>query len=352
MSVGDARDSTTAQGARSAVLRRDDLELRDVSALATLAATPEARADPDEEARHHLARAEEAFSRFDYAGATAAIDEALRVLRPTAVRASGRRRLAEVHLRRALVLHVHDERDAALAELRTCVHLDAECEPNPALHPPELVALAEEARAIAETGTLSVLTTPESARVSVDGSPPRDAPVEFVDLAAGRHYVVATRDGFEPRVELVSVQPNATTERRLELVLGAPSMRAEAALRALQQRGADAEPRWRADALELADADLLMLVDAPDQSARLSLFDVRGERIAEPATYALSLTARPLARLYVDEVLPSPRGRFYERWYFWTPISFALAGILSAIVYARVRPADVTLTGAEVVRED
>ncbi len=87
------REAATSQAER--ILRRritdrHDLELRGLSQLAALAARDE-EADSDRaiaEAERRLEQADEAFSRFDYQGATTQLGEALELLRPSAAPAS------------------------------------------------------------------------------------------------------------------------------------------------------------------------------------------------------------------------------------------------------------------------
>ena len=114
---GDAAESSEAERVlRRRITEREDLELTSLARLASLAADAE-REDTDAvemEAQHRMAEADEAFSNFDYAGATTQLAEALDLLRPLAARATGRQRLAALHLQLANVLQVHGERDAAI----------------------------------------------------------------------------------------------------------------------------------------------------------------------------------------------------------------------------------------------
>ncbi len=340
MVVSSGGSNADVEDIRSAIVDRDNLVLEDVSRLASVASERDAdREDLEARAQPHLERSSEAFSRFDYAAATSELNEALSVMRPSARDPQGRRRLAELHMRLALVLLVHEERDAALEEIRTCLHLSAACAPDPALHPPELVALHAEAQSTAGTGAIRIETDPAGASVSISGSDALITPAEWNELPTGRHYVTIERDGFRPAVEIVPVTPGGSATRTVSLTLGDEGVRAAAALRALQTDGSDTDPRWRVEALALGEADALLVVGNEGPRA----FDGRGETI--------EVEGERLGERFVDAAFPRREARFYEKWWFWTPISLAVAVALSAVVFALVRTPEVQLVGGDTVRE-
>ncbi|MCZ7681845.1 MAG: PEGA domain-containing protein [Sandaracinaceae bacterium] len=279
--TGRAATSDSERLLRRRIADRRDLEARGLSQLAALAAQDDEDGSDRRiaDAERRLEQADEAFSRFDYQGATTQLGEALELLRPTAVSESGRRRLAAVHLTLAMVLLVHGEREAALEEVRTCLHLDARCAPDSARHPPELAALHEEVRAGAgsASGELRVTTDPPRARARLDGQRARPTPASWSELSPGRHYLTLERDGYLPEVHVINVAPSAATERRFALTLGPPEQRASAALRALERSGVDAEPRWRAQAATLAAADVLLVLSLAEGALALGAFDARGQ---------------------------------------------------------------------------
>lgn len=347
---GDAAESSEAERVlRRRITEREDLELTSLARLASLAADAEGE-DTDAvemEAQRRMADADEAFSNFDYAGATTQLAEALELLRPLARRATGRQRLAALHLQLANVLQVHGERDAAIEELRTCRHVDPECRPDPARHPPELITLFEEATAeTARAASLRITTDPPGASVSVDGSPPRASPATFEALSPGRHYVTIERDGFRPEAQLVNVAAGEPTERAIALTAGAEPARAQAALRSLRGRGPDAEPLWRAQAAALTEADVLLVLRLDREAFRLALFDARGaplgdalERDRDDASAALT---------HLEQTLPEPTLPWYGQWYFWVPVSAGVTFVLvTAALIVLVEP-DVHLVGGSV----
>lgn len=348
-----AEGSEAERSLRRRVTERDDLELQSMARLASLAAEDEDDNGEDAvvEAQRRLARADDAFSRFDYAGATTQLSEALELLRPTARRPTGRQRLAAVHLQLAMVLQVHGEREAALEELRTCVHLDPECRPDPARHPPELIALHAEARAASERGEaeLSLSTDPSGARVTLDGDRASETPVTWDEVSPGRHYVTVERDGFLPEVHVISVAAGGPTDRRLTLTAGSASSRASAALRDLRARGPDAEARWRAEAATLSEADVLLVLERRDRALRLAAFDARGGPLEDALDDEIDdLDA---ARAYLERVLPPPSVPFYGQWWFWTPVALGLSLVLGVAAYLWARTDDVRLVGGGVTRE-
>jgi hypothetical protein len=348
----EAEGSEAARRLRRRVSARDDLELRSLSRLASLAAE-ETEEDLEEavvRAQRRLEAAEEAFARFDYAGATTQLNEALELLRPSARRTTGRQRLAAVHLQLALVLHVHGEREAALEELRACVHLDPACAPDPARHPPELLALHAEARAASERpgAVLRVETDPPGARVTLDGGREASTPAVWEDVDAGRHYLTIEHDGFLAEVHPVSVAAGAPTTRRFTLTAGPAPTRAAAALRALRDRGPDAPARWRAEAADLSEADVLLVLHRTPEAQRLAAFDVRGA----PLLDALESDPGDAGALtgHLDEVLPPPTVPFYGQWWFWTPVAAGVAIALAALTYLAVNVPDRRLIGGSVSR--
>lgn len=335
---------------RAAVTSRADLTLTGMYRLAELASqTPEADEDVEAAARTHLEEAEEAFSRFDYERATAQLDEARARLSGRIEMASGRERLADVHMRLALVRLVHGEREAALGELRACVHLFEECAPDPAVHPPELAALFEEVRAErAPGGALRIETEPPGAIARLDGRVSAQTPAAWSGIAHGRRYVSITRDGYEPEVVEVPITSGAESMRRVTLRPGATSVRAAAALRQLSAHGLSAEVEWRATAARLGAADALLVLEG---SARVSIaaYDPRGELLGRELRDVAG--GRVQIGRWLRGVLPEPRAAWYQQWRFWVPVSILLATTLATGVYLGVRTRDVRLEGGDVVLE-
>ncbi|MFK7991913.1 MAG: PEGA domain-containing protein [Sandaracinaceae bacterium] len=324
---------------------REDLELRSVGRLATLASEIE---DEDEtadsaamEAAARMSQAEEAFAQFDYASATTRYREALALLRPTATRATGRERIAAAHLQLALVLLVHGERDNALEELRTCRHVDPTCQPDPARHPPELVALADELQQEDATATLEVVTDPPGATASLDGGEAFPTPHTWEALGSGRHYLSVRRDGFRPEVHVVATAAGESTARRFALSPGSPAERAGAALRALRDHGPDAEPRWRADAADLSEADVLLVLRRADLLA-LGAFDGRGAALTESIEVA---DADADVRAFLDLAIPPQVVPIYGQWWFWTPIAAGISIAAAIVTFLLVNVPSVQIVG-------
>ncbi len=355
MPVGPGAEGSAPEVAlRDEVIRRDDLTLQGLTRLAALAAQAQETTedDPELEAQRHRDRATEAFSRFDYGGATTQLREALSVLRPQAVRASGRQRLASIHQQLALVLFVHGELGASVEEIRACIHLDPDCEPDPAVHPPELVALHEEVRGTIDdldTGSLHIETTPPGARAALDGRQPGETPFEWDGVPPGRHYITLERDGYLNTVEIVEAIAGEITSREVTMTLAPRANRTAAALRQLETHGQDAEQMWRETAIDVADADILVMLESRDDLQRLAAFDdhgvpierrVEGEQIDEDQ-----------ATRWLGEVLPRPRGPWYGQWWFWTPVSLTLTGVIALGIYLIFRTPEVDLVGGTTIRE-
>lgn len=350
---GDAADESEAQRAlRARIEERDDLEPSTFARLAALATAE--REDAGEaaqlEAQRRITQAEDAFSRFDYSGATTQLNEALELLRPLARRATGRAELARTHLTLAMVLHVHGERDAALEELRTCVHLDPECAPDPARHPPELIELH---RAVTEGGgedaTLTVTTDPPGAHVSLDGRREERTPATWEGIPPGRHYVTIERDGFLPEVHLINVASGAPAERAFALTLGSESARASAALRALQADGLEAERLWREQASNLTESDVLLVLSVTPGHLALAAYDARGGILGEPLER--DSDHGDAARAFLDGALPPPTVPWYGQWWFWTPVALGVAVGLAIITGFVFNTPDVRIVGGRSVPE-
>ncbi|MBX3272982.1 MAG: PEGA domain-containing protein [Sandaracinaceae bacterium] len=345
-----ASESSGLRAVRARIEERDDLEPASLSRLAALATETRESATEDVEAevRARLAGAEDAFSRFDYTGATTQLDEALVLLRPLARTADGRARLARTHLTLAMVLMVHGEREAAVEELRTCRHLDADCAPDPARHPPELAELFREVAASdGGEGALSVATEPPDATATLDGRREAPTPARWDAVSPGRHYVTLARDGFVPDVQVVNVGGGTPTERQFALTLGPPPARAAAALRALEADGVLAEARWRAEAAALTEADVLVVLSRSEERLALAAFDGRGAPIGE--TLRLALDDAGAFRRHLDTVLPPTTVPFYGQWWFWTPVALGVAVILVAITFAIFNVPDVRVQGGDVI---
>jgi hypothetical protein len=351
--IGDV-DAPAVEATHRRVLARDDLAFVGLGGLSALAARETAGEGEEEPAVEQLlAEARAAFSRFDYAASTSALEEALALLRPRGTTASGRRRLADVHLRLAMVLNVHGEREAAVDQMRACLRLDPACAPDPALHPPVFVALHAEVVAAetspAERGSITIRSDPTGAGASLDGGPVRPTPVTFEEVAPGPHYLGVSLDGYRTEVELVRVVPGEVTTRSATLRPGPESARAGAALRAIERSGPDATRRTFSEAARLTDAEALLLVDARRRPARITLFDAHGRRVRTSAPLAAGVRDR--IERFVEEALPRPGARWYERWWFWTTVAAVVAGTVALSVYFGVRTRDVTIPWGQVVRE-
>ncbi len=247
-----------------------------------------------------------------------------------------------------MVLLVYGEREAALEELRTCTHLDERCAPDPARHPPELIALHAELRASTgeATGALRITTDPPGARARLDGGRARPTPASWSELRIGRHYLILERDGYLPEVHVVSVSASEPTERSFALTLGPPEMRASAALRALEGRGVEAEARWRAQAATLAAADVLLVLSLAEGSLALGAFDARGAPLADPLRATGDDAAGALD--WLERTLPRPSVPWYGQWWFWTPVALGLSVVFGAVVFYLVRTPPVRLVGGMV----
>jgi hypothetical protein len=331
---------------------RDDLAVQGLGSIASLAASasdPGTAGDRSLEARRRLEQGREAFSRFEYAGATAHFKEALRLLRPLAVQPAGRERLAAIHLELAKVLLVHGERGAAIDQILTCLHLDPAWSPDPGRFPPELRALhAKLSKAGARPkGELRIESVPEGASVQLDGRQQASTPVEWQGVSAGPHYIIVTRDGFRTHVGTVTVTPEQKTSRKVQLTPGTAAERAAAALRQLSRLGGRAERRWRATATDLSRSNALVVAEARGD-VRLSAFDTRG---AELGSRVLTHDALPReGGHWLDRCLPPPDSPWYGKWWFWTPLAAAAAGAVALGVYFGTRTPDVTLVGGGTVR--
>jgi hypothetical protein len=341
--------------ARSEVEReladRDDLDVRPPGRLASLAARDDEPSEAGSGATDaHFERAREALSRFDYAGATAHLREAVDTLLPRARTADGRARLASAHLELAFVLHVYGERAAAAEELRACVNVAGSCPVDASRYPPELLALHEEVTATdAATGGIHVTAVPDGATAALDGREVRPIPATFEDVAIGRHYVVVEREGYDPQVAVVNVAPRETARRFVTLSLAPRPERARAALRSLGRDGVNAEPPMRAFAAEVEGVDVVMVARLGDDEAELAAFDAHGQRVGDMLEVE-HLRAGDVEG-WLDQTFPRATRRFYERVWFWTPIAFALIAGAAVSVYAVTRTPYVALRGGATIRE-
>lgn len=347
-----AEGSEAERALLNRIIEREDIEPSSLSRLASLAADDReiSTEDAEVEAARRLEQAEVAFSNFEYSGATTQLGEALELLRPLARRATGRSRLAQIHFQLANVLHVHGEREAALEEIRTCVHLDPACAPDPARHPPEVIELHRSVtESDAGTAVLRITTEPSNVSVTVDGGREASTPAEWDHVAPGRHYVTLEREGFLPDVQVVSVAAGEPTERHFALSAGPPPMLASAALRALREDGPDAEQRWRAEAADLTEADVLLVLRIDEEHLALAAFDGRGVPLGD----ALERDSDDggAARGFLDEVLPPPTVPWYGQWWFWIPFALVISIGLAALTYVLVNVPDVQLVGGRVVFE-
>ncbi len=333
------------RAALSAIGERDDLEAETAMRLfAQARPAPSSESAPVES---RLEQARTALAAFDYARATTLIEAVILDLRARIDEADGRARLAEAHVELARVLLVHEQREAALAELRTARHIDPRPTLDPARYAPELVALYDAAaQGEGAPGSAEVATTPEGAWVTLDGRERTRAPAHFADVPPGRHYVRASLDGFEPIVAEVLVAEGEASRRALRLAPGNQSERAAATLRVLGDRGHEAPQLYRSFALELTGTAALLLVD--HDAGTLSAYDASGAPIAAGR---IELDDDDAVAEWLDTALPPPDPPFYTRWWFWAPSIGALVAGSALAAYFATRTPDVELVAGEVHRD-
>ena len=126
-------------------------------------------------------------------------------------------------------------------------------------------------------------------------------------------------------------------------------MLASAALRALHESGPDAEQRWRAEAADLTEADVLLVLRIGEGHLALAAFDGRGVALAD--TLTRESDDGDAARSFLDDVLPPPTVPWYGQWWFWTPLALAISIGLATLTYVVVNVPDVQILGGSVVRE-
>lgn len=211
----------------------------------------------------------------------------------------------------------------ALEPLVLAIRLGLE-EIDRSLFPPEVTSAFEAARnedAGASTTMVTFQVLPEGSSIEVDGQAgtPMSGRASELQLAVGRHVVVARRPGYRPVAELVTIGVDAAT---VEMNLD-PADR-ELIAEQVSLLGRDGE----LDATDLVHVTLVaqvtsadyVAVVSPDPETAVALYDSDGQLSTWPAAppSAAAGSPQPSGAEPVDDE-PRP---VWRRWWFW----FALIG--------------------------
>jgi hypothetical protein len=231
-------------------------------------------------ARARIDAANEAFSRFDYAGALAQLTQAETTLDTLPPSPALLHTVADVQLSRGVVRAYQHQTSEALAAFLLTQRLDEDRKVlDPAQYPPQLVRLYRQAREDADKrlGRVELTSEPPGAALTVDGRAAGVAPLR-TSLEAGEHWVTATLDGHAPLSRIVAVAAAGVSTLALPL-LPLPVAEQIRALRLRLCSAGDDSVRARALARELAalaSVDVLVVVgDGPDKQPRAAILRVR-----------------------------------------------------------------------------
>lgn len=212
--------------------------------------------------RQRIGKAREAYASFDYERALTALDAVDEVILDREPSPPLVELLAERHLLAGLIHEGRKHPSQARESFRLVHHLDpARISLDAGEYRPQAVALYEEAVRGAGQGALRVVTDPPGARIWIDGKLAGESPLDIADISLGRHWVVATDGGREPRGQIVDVIVERRRTLRLELERRKSSTRVVEVRRNLL--GARSGDEVRAAAAQIAGAaevDALILV--------------------------------------------------------------------------------------------
>lgn len=228
------------------------------------------------DAKKSLARAQTLIDQFSFNGALSALAGAETELAPHAPEGAARVLLAEINVRRGVVLMAKPDVVRATEAFRLAHRLDPGRQSlDPATFDPEVVkTFAQAAAAPAEEAFLDVTATYDGARLYVDGNP---ATGPRVTVEAGIHVVTATFPEHRPSGTTVRLTAGQTRAVKLELWPQSSDERAVALRR--QLRGDDHADRLRAAvqataALTGANAVVVLRGSAPGQ-IEAAVYDTR-----------------------------------------------------------------------------
>jgi len=228
------------------------------------------------DAKKSLARAQTLIDQFSFNGALSALAGAETDLAPRAPEGAARVLLAEINVRRGVVLMAKPDRVRATEAFRLAHRLDPGRQSlDPATYDPEVVkTFAEAAAAPAEEAFLDVTATYDGARLYVDGNP---ANGPRVAVEAGIHVITATFPEHRPSGTTVRLTAGQTRAVKLELWPQSSDERAVALRR--QLRGDDHAGRLRAAAqataaLTGADAVVVLRGGGPGK-IEAAVYDTR-----------------------------------------------------------------------------
>jgi hypothetical protein len=311
-------------------------------------AEPTGTADPDviavRDTERALERARQLYYEVQLVRAVELLDEQLRGAAPILARARRFDLLAALHLWRTVCLLKRGDAELARAAAASAILLGQgpidETRYAPAVV--ETFASVRQALGAAPRARLSLVLSPPSAQVLLDGRPP-SAP-----LPPGDHWLVAESPGYISTARLVRLEAGRTTSLRLTLY---PADRAllRRQLQSLASHG-ELDPQNPAIALALCRwceaGEALLVREAHSDLALARIECDRGQVKARfrgrAAPELEGAVGRGLSQLWGPLAQPAPRAPprpapFYKRWWFWTIVGGAVAGATTVGVVVGTR---------------
>ncbi len=203
------------------------------------------------------------------------------------------------------------------------------------------------------TGSLLVDSDPPNAEVYLDGAFVGPAPYDQPAVAAGSHWVVLRKAGFERKSARVEVPDGGTASLLGEAAILAPSRRRplyETAMAKLSKSGPDRGPKDGVEDLKaLFLSDLLLVFDPGAGGLSASLWDLETmERVWVGKDAATTGLGRGAAEDLVARAIQAndARGKVQEsgaatiqaksgiasKWWFWTVLGVVVAGGVAGVL--------------------
>ena len=212
-----------------------------------------------------------------------------------------------------------------------------------ALFPPDVTSVFDRARELvsaATAGNLALTLRPEDAVLEIDGRIVSVSPEGSMELAVGRHLLVARRTGYRTLARAVEVAEEGVTEVVLELPAADTELLAQqvAVIRRDEGLRPDDHDHLRL-AVSATESELVAIVE---DAGEPRLVNSMGEQIPWPEP-----VVEPEA-IPEDEVpTQPPADPVWRRWWFWVALVGGAAVLATGVgvgVYYGTRPDELTIT--------
>lgn len=284
---------------------------------------------------------------------------ALRNLRAVFAHLPGLSALAEAHLQRGMTYQALGKGELADREYRMVLLLEPDRQLDDAMVSPLVIERFEQVRSELVTsmkGSVSLLSTPDGARVLMDGRQVGFTPITIPGVLPGEHYFSIHHPGYRTWFGVLTVPAGGVEKQEVFMVEGS---RYRLWRQRMRLGAPEADPLAAAELAEGLGADWLVLVSFSHPGGQalatlktwqrggglepLGVFPVGRSKLAPLAAKLLRWIGGDRSAFAAPKIVrtpdlpppgqdppPSAGPAWYERWWVWTIVGAAVVGAATA----------------------